>query len=983
MREHSSSKLNYEQNKIIEDDSNSDRETIGPSSSKAVGRKKKTSVSDSEHYFWDKSATSSSRAAKGKKTSPAKSRTKRIEELGPSGEPWTPLEKQVLQLRKENPGTLLMVEVGYKYKFFDEDAKVAATVLGMVAFQDRNFTVASIPVDRRDVHLKNLLSRGYRVGIVNQIETAALKKVGDNRNQPFERKLVHLYTAATYVDTIDSVDMLESASPAPFLCIVEDKKGSKETEVNVALISVCPSTGDVVYDEFEDSLMRLELETRLAHLKPVELLCSSDGLTRPTEKLLRELTSSSSSTGPDRVRMECIPKLMSYTQAFSFLTSFYVDKRSSARASEHLKSGKVMVSITDFSSQLVIALAHIVQHLSTYNVADVLSETQFFTKFSNRSHMVLAANTLRNLEIFENETDHTVHGSLLWVLDHTKTKFGSRLMKNWVGHPLTDKRVLQERVDAVEEIITSSSDKLVTLRQTLKNLPDLARGLCRIQYGQCKPQELAILLSAFKKVAFAFEPMEDPSGVGFDSPLLNKIIFALPSLRSLVNELMQTICLKRAAEGAKDELWLDKEKYPNIEETRMGLLSVEVELQEMLKSIRKILKRPSLKYETVAGEEYLVEVEKSARMDIPVSWTLISANKTKARYRPTDVQKKLEERFRWQETLDIEAGRAYTSFLHEISQKHYGPMRNATNRLAEADCLTSLAHVGLQSSPSYTRPRFSDRDELEIVDGRHPMIELLLSDPFIPNTVRMGSFGETRSKIVTGPNMGGKSSSVRMVALIAIMSQIGSYVPAASVKLGMLDSVLTRMGAWDDLMQGRSTFMVEMSETSEILQTSTDKSLVVLDELGRGTSTFDGMAIAHAVLQHLVQSTRCKTLFITHYPLVAGEIEKQYPDRIQNLHMGYTAEDRIDGTRDITFLYRLTKGLASDSFGVECGRLAGLPEEILYAASHKSSRMQKEVEDRIARNRALNTVKLIKELKNGCSSQQLLSRMRKLADSIP
>ncbi|KAJ3880958.1 DNA mismatch repair protein MSH3 [Lentinula edodes] len=950
---------------------------------------------DSEPEFWATSNASTSNISKGKQK--AKPRAKRPEELGPSGEPWTPLEKQVLKLKGDNPGTLLMIEVGYKYKFFDEDAKIAASVLGMVAFRDRNFTVASIPVERRDIHLKNLLSHGHRVGIVNQVETAALKKVGENRNTPFERKLVRLYTAATYVDAMDSVDMTATHSPPPFLCIVEDRQAGKESDVSIALISVCPSIGDVVYDEFEDTLMRLELETRLAHLKPAELLCSRDGLTRPTEKLLAELTSTISGGTPG-VRMERFQKLMTYTEAFSFLSTFYTEKRNTVLASENLRTGKLLASITSFSPGLVIGLAHMVKHLSTYNVADVLLETKFFTKFSEKSHMVLAANTLRNLEIFENETDHTVHGSLLWVLDQTKTKFGARLMKNWVGHPLTNRVVLQERVDAVEEIITSSSDKLVTLRQILKKLPDLARGLCRIQYGQCTPQELAILLPAFKKIAFAFEPMRDSdsSQAGFKSPLLNAIIHAFPALRSSITELIGSICIKRAAEGRKDQLWLDKEKYPRIEETRMGLHAVEIELREMLKTVRKILKRPSLEYETVAGEEFLVEVEKSARIDIPVSWRLISATKSKARYRPSDVQLKLEERYRWQETLDIEANHAYSLFMDEISENHYATMRNAVNKLAEADCLISLAQIGLQPSASYTRPEFVDTDQLEIVEGRHPMIELLRSDPFIPNTIRMGSQREPRSKIVTGPNMGGKSSSVRMVALIAIMAQIGCYVPAESVKMGMLDGVYTRMGAWDDIARGRSTFMVEMSETREILHSATKKSLVILDELGRGTSTFDGMSIAHAVLHHLLTATRCKTLFITHYPLVAAEIQKQCPGDVENLHMGYTTEERIDGTRDVVFMYRVGKGIAQDSFGVECGRMAGLPEDLLRAASDRSEMMREVVKGRVERNRVRNAVRLIslvRGLKDGREREQpegnhslepglILGMMRKLVSQI-
>jgi len=200
-----------------------------------------------------------------------------------------------------------------------------------------------------------------------------------------------------------------------------------------------------------------------------------------------------------------------------------------------------------------------------------------------------------------------------------------------------------------------------------------------------------------------------------------------------------------------------------------------------------------------------------------------------------------------------------------------------------------------------------------------------------------------------------------MVALISIMAQIGSYVPATSVKLGLLDSILTRMGASDDLARGRSTFMVEMSETSDILHNATNRSLVILDELGRGTSTFDGMAIADAVLHYLAETTKCKTLFITHYPLVALNLEKRFPRDVENLHMGYESDTRIDGSRSITFLYRLSSGMAKESFGVECGRLAGLPDSILSVALQHSSNMQHQVEKRMKQNNVRKALKLVNE----------------------
>ncbi|KIY51004.1 hypothetical protein FISHEDRAFT_38295 [Fistulina hepatica ATCC 64428] len=936
------------------------------------------------------------------------SSSRSTEVVGPSGEPYTPLEKQVLSLKRDNPGTVLMIEVGYKYKFFGEDAQIAAQELGMIAFQDRNFQVASIPVHRRDVHLKKLLSQGYRVGIVSQTETAALKKVSDNRNAPFTRRVTQLYTAATYVENVDSVDDLDGALAPSIMCLIETPKSNSGMDVSMAMVCVTPSTGDVVWDDFEgkifhltpascfltnfvDSIMRLELETRLVHIKPAELLVARKELSNPTSNMLSHF---SKSTLIEHVRIEYFDNQMSYTDAFDLISKLYETHSQCGKYARVLPIYPLenaiderLAHVSGFPGLVVTALAHVVQHLGNFNLADCLFETKFFAKFTTRIHMLLGANTLVNLEVHANNTDHTTNGSLFWILDKTKTKFGSRLLRTWVSKPLTDKSKLQERIDAVEEIVHSTSDRLVGLRQVLSRAPDLAKvliyperlnfctGLCRIQYGQCTPKELAILIPAFKKIADEFGDGAVDAEV--NSGLLNDILSSLPPLASPIRYVYDTLSLKHAADADLENLWLDKSKYPVLEETKMALQSIESGLEEELKSIRKLLKMPSLAWKTVKDDEYLVEVKISDMRPIPDTWLLHSKTKFMARYYSPTVRRKLEERQRHIETLEKEARNAYLHFLKEISENFYAVLRNAVTKLAVADCLISLAQVALKDN--YVRPHFVEEDMLKIVNGRHPMIEELISDPFIPNTLCMGSV-QPKSKVITGPNMGGKSSSVRMVALIAIMAQIGCYVPAESVEMSPIDSVLTRMGASDDLAKGRSTFMMEMSETSDILHTATEKSLVILDELGRGTSTFDGMAIASATLQHLTQRVQCKTLFITHYHVVAADMASKFPEAIHNLHMAYQTEGRSDGTRDITFLYRLTEGITSESFGVECGRLAGLPEPLLRSAAQSSAKFREQVELRAKISKYVRLVDVLKlsPLLNNTKNAEMCKAHRRL-----
>ncbi|KAI6124838.1 muts domain V-domain-containing protein [Pisolithus croceorrhizus] len=886
------------------------------------------------------------------------------EEIGPSGLPYTPAELQSLKLINENPGVVLMIESGYKYYFYEESATIASRELGIVAYLRRNLMTAFIPVHRRDLHVKKLLSRGHKVGIVEQTETAALKKASDNRNTLFERKLTYLYTATTYVDEVGSTDDLDKYGAPLLACFLESpgRGDVPDDQVSIAMIAITPSTGDVIWDEFDgqlsyfplacrfclpevDSIMRSELETRLVHTRPAELVLPEQGLSRLTEKVLKHFASSAASE--HRIRIERYENPMEYTAAFDFVTQFYNDEAKQGVAKDSKMEGLLDI-IANFPQRVVVALAHAIEYLSAFSIADAFLGAKFFSKFANRTHMLLNSNTLTNLEIYQNQTDYTTTGSLMWILDHTTTKFGARLLKNWVGRPLTDKKVLQQRIDAIEEIITNTSERLVALRQAMRKLPDLAKGLCRIQYGQCSPQELATLLPAFNKVANAFDGLVNEPGGGFTSKLLNEIALALPKLKAPMRDLLGAVSLKEAAQGNKMSLWKDDEKYPALVELHLMIQTVESELSEELKRIRKILRMPSLQWTATLGFEYLVEVKKADNREVPVSWELVSSTKYLRRYYTPEVKKLLQERARYQELLTAEANKAYKSFLTDIVQSYYPVLRDAVSKLAIADCLCSLAQVALQDG--YVRPEFTDDDVLDIVDGRHPMVEALRPDPFVPNTLCLGG-DSPRSAIITGPNMGGKSSAVRMVALIAIMAQIGSYVPAKTARIGMCDGIITRMGASDELARGRSTFMVEMAETSEILTMATPKSLVILDELGRGTSTADGMAIADAVLHHLIQDIKCKTLFITHYPLIAIDMERRFPKEVQNIHMSYTTETRVDGRRDVTFLYRLTRNFAKESFGVECARLAGIPEEVLTVATERSERCRVSVEahNRLAR----------------------------------
>ena len=338
---------------------------------------------------------------------------------------------------------------------------------------------------------------------------------------------------------------------------------------------------------------------------------------------------------------------------------------------------------------------------------------------------------------------------------------------------------------------------------------------------------------------------------------------------------------------------------------------MEAELDQHRAVAAQKLRKSKVTYSTVAGIEYLIEIDNSQIKNVPASWSKISGTKAKSRFHTPEVVKMIRERDQHKESLAAACDEAFTAMLTDISGK-YEAFRDCIQSLATLDVLCALAEVS--SRPGYVKPVFEDTTQISIEGGRHPMVEQQLLDAYVPNDVELES-DKTRGLLITGPNMGGKSSYVRSIALIAIMAQIGCYVPASSARLGILDAVFTRMGAFDNMMKGESTFMVELSETADILKQATPRSLVILDELGRGTSTHDGVAIAEAVLQHVVAETKALMLFITHYQDLA-RVEKRFAGALKNVHVKFVEEDDGDeGAGKITFLYEVGEGVAHRSYG--------------------------------------------------------------------
>ncbi len=765
------------------------------------------------------------------------------------------------------------------------------------------------------------MAAGHKVGVVRQLETAALKAAGDNRNAPFIRKLTNIYTKGTYIDDVEGlqgpvVGPSGGASASGYLlCLTESnaKGWGNDERVQVGILAVQPATGDIIYDDFEDGFMRNEIETRLLHIAPCEFLIVGD-LSRATDKLIQHLTGSKSNVFGDRARVERVEKAKTMAaQAYSHVSSFYAGKtKFSSEVGESEAAGNILDKAHTLSEHVTICLSAMITHLTEYGLEHVFDLTKYFQPFNARSHMMLNGNTLTSLEIYLNQTDGSEKSSLFWTLDRTRTRFGRRLLRKWVGRPLLSRPMLEERIHAVEELMSGgermvSTEKLKRLLSQVKG--DLERSLIRIYYLKCGRTELLNFLQTMQRIANEFAHVRSPQDAGYTSSTINNAIAALPSVAEDVLEYLEKINVQGAKADDKYTFFREEHETDAISEQKLGIASVEVELKEHRAVAAQKLRKSKVDYVTVAGIEYLIEVENSQLKNVPASWAKISGTKKVSRFHTPEVTRLVRERDQHKEALAAACDSAFTALLTDVATK-YQNFRDCIQSMATLDCLLSLADIANQ--PGFVKPEFTDDICINVKQGRHPMVEQLLLDSYIPNDINLSS-DDTRALLITGPNMGGKSSYVRQVALISIMAQIGSYVPAASAKLGLLDAVYTRMGAFDNMMSGESTFMVELSETSDILKQATPRSLVVLDELGRGTSTHDGVAIAEAVLDYMLRDLGSLTLFITHYQNLSALARNFEDGRLRNVHMKFA--EGGDAKQEITFLYEIGEGVAHRSYG--------------------------------------------------------------------
>ena len=821
---------------------------------------------------------------------------------------FTPMMQHYLQTKEEYKDCILFYRLGDFYEMFFEDAitvskELEITLTGKSCGAEERAPMCGVPYHAVEGYLNRLIAKGYKVAICEQVEDPKLAK------GIVKREVVRIVTPGTNMD----MQALDESKNNYIMCIVyvADKYGLSIADV---------STGDYYVTEVDSERKLIDEINKFA---PSEIICNE----------------SFYMSGIDLDDMRHRQQI-----SISSLDAWYFsDETAETTLKGHFKVNSLEgLGIKDYACGTIAAGA-LLKYLYETQKND-LSQISAIRPYSTGKYMIIDSSTRRNLELVETLREKQKRGSLLWVLDKTRTAMGARLLRSYVEQPLIEKSEIEKRQRAIGDI----NKHLITreeLREYLNPIYDLERLITRVTYMTANPRDLI----AFKNSIGMLPPiktlLED-----FNAELLQEIKEEIDGLEELY-QLIDAAIIEEppitVREGGliKDGYNEDVDRYRQAKTEGKTWLA-ELEASEREKTGIKNLK---IKYNKVFG--YYLEVTNSYKDLVPDYFTRKQTLANAERYITPEL-KELEDMILGAEDKLVNLEYELFSNVRNQIAAEVVRIQQTAKAVAKLDVFVSLAVVADQNN--YCCPKINENGVIDIKDGRHPVVEkMITNDLFIANDTYLDN-GNNRISIITGPNMAGKSTYMRQTAIIVLMAQIGSYVPASSAKIGIVDRIFTRVGASDDLASGQSTFMVEMNEVANILRNATSNSLLVLDEIGRGTSTFDGLSIAWAVVEHISNPKLlgAKTLFATHYHELT-ELE----GKLNNVN-NYCIAVKEKGD-DIVFLRKIVKGGADKSYGIQVAKLAGVPDSVIERA--------KEIVEKLIENDIASVARGI-EVETGSSS---------------
>ena len=798
----------------------------------------------------------------------------------------TPMMHQYLAVKEQNPDCLVLFRLGDFYEMFFEDAITGARELELtLTTRDRNkppeerTPMCGVPHHAVQGYISKLTAKGYKVVICEQMEDPATA-VG-----LVDRDVTRIITPGTVVD-----EGALAEDDNSYLCAVSLLEGF--TGLAFCDLSTGQTEALAVRLPEENSRLYSELESR----RPREVLFSQAAWEALGEELSQRL-----GCHCQRGKEETFQPKWGQEQ---------LERQFNRQDGE--------LDAAEGKSAAVAAVGGLLGYLYETQRTDKLPHLKVISLRRNRAYMELDRSARRNLELTETMREKSKQGSLLWVMDRCKTPMGRRRLRAWLERPLLDVERIEERQQGVAALVKDPTLR-EELRRTLSQVGDLERMVSRLSCGAYSARELQALAAALAPL-----PQVMALGLEIKAPLCKALLGEMDPLTDLAGELERAIRREDLGTTVREGGIIAPGYDPQVDHYQNllkngGQAVMDLEVSERERTGIKNLK---VKYNKVFG--YYIEISNAYKGDVPEEYIRKQTIVNGERY-ISPALKALEEEILNARELDAQLEYEIFCRLRRAAVDAAGAIQRDADAIAQLDVLCSLA--ALAQEERYVRPKVDGSKVLDIVDGRHPVVEKTLTDGlFVPNDVHMDGEKVTLS-LITGPNMAGKSTYMRQTGLIVLMAQMGSFVPAKSAHIGVVDQVFTRIGASDDLAGGQSTFMVEMMEVAYILKEATSRSLLLLDEIGRGTSTYDGVSIARSVLEYCADTVQAKTLFATHYHELANMTGEVHGARNYNI----AAEKRGD---TVVFLRKIVPGSASKSYGVEVAALAGVPEKVVRRAGH-------------------------------------------------
>ncbi|MCF6324744.1 MAG: DNA mismatch repair protein MutS [Gammaproteobacteria bacterium] len=784
----------------------------------------------------------------------------------------TPMMQQFLRIKAEHPDMMVFYRMGDFYELFFDDARKASRILDITLTSrgksgGEPIPMAGIPYHAADNYLAKIVAHGESVAIVEQIGDPATSK------GPVERKVMRIVTPGTVTD-----EALLSERHDNLLCAIH------QLDHTFGIATVDLTSGRLIISEVNDWQALLD---ELERLKPTELLVNED--------------SNHKATLGERAGLRAMPP-------------WHFELDSATRALTQQMGTKDLNGFGGDAVPVAVAAAGCLLQYARETQRAALPHLQTIKVEQRDEAVILDATSRRNLELDTNLAGGTEH-TLSWVMDRTATAMGSRLFKRWLNRPLRDHERLHRRHHCIGELIETQTDS--ALHELLQGIGDIERCLARIALKSARPRDLALIRDALTALP-ALHQIVTP----LDTPLVTTLREAL-GLHPELLELLQRAILENPPVLIRDGGVIARGYDSELDELRelsenAGQYLLDLEQRERKRSGINGLK---VSYNRVHG--YYIEISRIHSDNVPEDYIRRQTLKTAERFITPEL-KAFEEKALSAKERSLSREKMLYETLLETLLPHLAALQATADALAEFDVLANLAERAV--TLNLAAPWLSDTPGLIIEGGRHLVVEQVLETPFVANDVRFDD--ERRMLIITGPNMGGKSTYMRQTALIAILASIGSYVPAERAVIGPLDRIFTRIGASDELASGRSTFMVEMTETANILHNATENSLILMDEIGRGTSTFDGLSLAWACADYLAQNLRAFTLFATHY-FELTTLPETNPTSA-NVHL-----DAVEHGDTIVFLHAVKEGPANQSYGLQVAALAGIPRSVIEQARER------------------------------------------------